>query len=153
MTHFWQYLAKKLPMLDSVQYVNFHYNEDLGNKEKGLSWVIVALNDECADLRMAITSIMEDNSMLKLYNDNASYFWKNRADLLDACEILKDKDLYVPAQILTGYRKWKSEKAQREADRRDDIGKMLLTTSEMTDGATPRIINTDRTDMDEDLKV
>ena len=82
-------------MLDSVQYVNFHYDEDLDNKEKGLYWVIVALNDECTDLRLAISSIFEENSMLKLYDDNSSYFWKNRVDLLDACDVLKGKNLFV----------------------------------------------------------
>jgi hypothetical protein len=135
-------------MLDSVQYVNFHYNEDLENKEKGLYWVIVALNDECSDLRLAITSIFEDNSMLKLYDDKSSYFWKNRGELIDVCDVLKGKNLFVQSQILTGYRKWKAEKIQREAERKDDIGKMLMTTSEMTDGATPRLITTDRSDFD-----
>jgi hypothetical protein len=56
--------------------------------------------------------------------------------------------LFVQSQILTGYRKWKAEKIQREAERKDDIGKMLMTTSEMTDGATPRLITTDRSDFD-----
>lgn len=69
-THFWQYLAKKLPMLDSVQYVNFHFEEDWELKQKGLGWVIVTLCEEIEDLRLAMTSMMEDNAMLKLYDEN-----------------------------------------------------------------------------------
>ena len=49
--HFWRYLITRLDMLESVEYVNHHHGEDLegglSDKEKGLSWVIVALN--CGD--------------------------------------------------------------------------------------------------------
>ena len=41
----------RLDMLESVEYVNHHHGEDLegglSDKEKGLSWVILALN--CGD--------------------------------------------------------------------------------------------------------
>lgn len=57
-------------MLDSVQYVNFHFEEDWELKQKGLGWVIVTLCEEIEDLRLAMTSMMEDNAMLKLYDEN-----------------------------------------------------------------------------------
>ena len=41
---FWQYLAKKLARLETVQYINFGYKQDLDEKTKGLAWVLVALN-------------------------------------------------------------------------------------------------------------
>lgn len=49
--------------------------------------------------------------MLKLYDDNSSYFWKNRQELLDAWEVLKNKDISVEAKILKSYREWKAQKA------------------------------------------
>lgn len=64
--------------------------------------------------------------------------------MLDAWGVLKDKDLTIEeSKILKGYREWKSQKVARAAERKEDIGKMLLTTSEMTDGATPRLMTTD----------
>ena len=79
--NFWQYLARKLARLDTVTYVNFHYNSDLDDKKKGLIWVIVALNDleqGGTDFSEALSAILEDNMMLHLYDESKAYLWKNR---------------------------------------------------------------------------
>ena len=101
-------------MLGSVEFVNFHFNEDLDCSKKGIGWVIITLCEEIDDLRLAMTAIMEDNSMLKLYDEGSAYLWKNRGDLLEAWEVLKGKEFPLPTEpeILTGYREWKAQKAR-----------------------------------------
>ena len=96
--------------------------------------MIIALNDEIDDIKVAMNTILEDNSMLKLYDESMSYFWKNRITILESLEVLKGKDLSIDSNLLHKFRKWRKEKAERDAERKDDIGRMLMTTSEATDG-------------------
>lgn len=83
----------------------------------------MALNEQ-DELREAVTTIFEDNVMLKLYDDSQSYLWKNRVQLFNALEVLKTKDLNRESKFLSDYKAWK---ATREAslNNRDDIAQIL----------------------------
>ena len=47
-----------------------------------------------------------------------------------------NKDLFVESRPLKTWLEWKSQQEALVAERKDDIGRMLLTTSEATDGQT-----------------
>ena len=41
--------------------------------------------------------------MLKLYKEDDSYFWTDRKELLEACDVLKDKNLHIDCELLSGF--------------------------------------------------
>ena len=77
------------------------------DKKKGLLWVIVALNHESDDLRVALSTILQDNTMLKIYDEQNSYMTRNGDALLEAVEILREKNLYYKSKILDRFIEWK----------------------------------------------
>ena len=48
--------------------------------------------------------------------------------------MLRTKDLYAESRILKNFQDWVAERETNQGTRKDDIGKMLLTTSDATDG-------------------
>ena len=86
-------------ILDSVQFINFQYDDDLPDKDKGIAWVLVALNSE-DDLRQAFLMLFGDQYVLKLYNNEDSYFWKNRKELLEICDVIEEKDMFIDCDLL-----------------------------------------------------
>lgn len=88
----------------------------------------MALN-QLDELREALTTILEDNNMLKLYDEQQSFLWTKRVQLLDSIEVFKDKDLYFDCEILNSYKKWKVQKEERDQDRGQDISRILQTSS------------------------
>lgn len=95
------------------------------DKKKGLLWVIVALNHDEDDLRVALTTILQDNSMIKLYDEQNSYMRSYGSALLEAFDLLRNKNLYYKSKVLDRFMEWKQEKAERESARQDDIGRIL----------------------------
>lgn len=67
--------------------------------------------------------------MLKLYDEQQSFLWTKRVQLLDSIEVFKDKDLYFDCEILNSYKKWKVQKEERDQDRGQDISRILQTSS------------------------
>jgi len=54
-----------------------------------MCWVIVALNDEGgSDMRIALKKILEDVTMIKLFDPESSYLRKNKVDLFEALDAL-----------------------------------------------------------------
>ena len=96
-------------MLDSVQFINFQYDDDVHAKDKGVAWVLAALNTP-DDLRTAFLTIFGDFDVLKLYNSEDSYLWKDRKQLLDICGVLKEKDMFIDCDLLNQFKKWQEEK-------------------------------------------
>ena len=55
-----------------------------------MCWVIVALNDEdVSDMRIAMKKILEDVTMIKLFDPESSYLRKNKAELFEALDVLQ----------------------------------------------------------------
>ena len=54
--------------------------------------------------------------------------------------MLRNKDLTLQHTILENFKAWRAKKTKQEAVGREDIGRMLMTTSEATSGLTPREI-------------
>ena len=63
--------------------------------------------------------------MLKLYDEQQSYIRNNGSALLEAIELLRDKNLYYKSKVLDRFTEWKQERAERESARQDDIGRIL----------------------------
>ena len=61
--------------------------------------MLVALNSK-DDLRQALLMLFGDQYVLKLYNNEDSYFWRNRKDLLEICDVLKEKDMFIDCDLL-----------------------------------------------------
>jgi len=55
------------------------------------------------ELELAFVEIFNNTQILKLYDSRESYFWRNRYELYEMLRILKDKDLYLPSEILTKF--------------------------------------------------
>lgn len=57
--------------------------------------MIVALNDDNDnDLRTVLTSMLEDTWYMKLYDQQTSFLWQDKAKLFESIEVLMNKDLY-----------------------------------------------------------
>ena len=51
-----------------------------------------------------------DQYILKLYSNEDSYFWRNRKELLEMCDVLKEKDMFIDCDLLNQFRQWQSER-------------------------------------------
>ena len=117
---FWDYLVKHMSELDSVNYVNHHmgeHTESYTSKERGLCWIIIALNcrddGEQEDLRKTFMQFFSDQYILKLYNENESFFWCNKKELLTACDVLQNKDINMDSEMLQKWIEWRRNKKKR----------------------------------------
>ena len=63
--------------------------------------------------------------MIKLYDEQNSYMRSCGSALLEAIELLRDKNLYYKSKVLDRFMEWKQERAERESERQDDIGRIL----------------------------
>ena len=125
--HFWVYLAKNLGMLETVQFVNFHYKEDQEDRQKGMVWVICALNDDgVSDMRIALKKMMEDSALMKIYDQEQSYMTQNKDELFEALDVLQQKDLYLDTktQLIPKFKEWKQQRETQKAERRDEMGEI-----------------------------
>ena len=78
---------------------------------------------------------------MRLYDQHSGYLWNNGSELIEALDVLQEKDVSMETRVLEKYKEWKAEKdlaAANKADEMGEIGRMLMTTSEATDGVTPR---------------
>jgi len=82
--HYWEYLTLTFPDLDTIKYINFYYDEANSNKEKGLGWILLALNAP-GEFERVFYEIFSSPNILSLYNKEESYFWKSRKELLGCC--------------------------------------------------------------------
>jgi len=57
-----------------------------------------------------------DQHVLKLYNNEDSYFWKNRKELLEICDVLKEKDLFIDCDLLNQFKSWQAEREDAKKD-------------------------------------
>ena len=78
--------------------------------------------------------MLTNRSLLKLYDLSDSYLWKNRAQIQEAVKVLLKKDLHAESRLLNNFTEWKASNEDSEAVHKDDIGRVLQTTSEATDG-------------------
>ena len=60
--------------------------------------------------------IFADQYMLKLYNENDSFLWRNKKDLLEMCDVLEGKDMYMDCDMLRNYVEYKEKKAKARQD-------------------------------------
>lgn len=81
------------PDLDTIKYINFYYDDANSNKEKGLGWILLALNTP-GELERVFYEIFSSPNILSLYNKEESYFWKNRKELLNVCLAVATKSMY-----------------------------------------------------------
>ena len=44
--------------------------------------------------------LVGDEHILKLYGSDDSYFWRNRKELLEMCDVIKEKDMFIDCDLL-----------------------------------------------------
>ena len=54
--------------------------------------------------------LVGDEHILKLYGSDDSYFWRNRKELLEMCDVIKEKDMFIDCDLLNQFRQWQSER-------------------------------------------
>ena len=52
--------------------------------------------------------------ILKLYNDIDCFFMNNKKELLEICDVLEGKDLFIESDLLVNYFTYKEEKEKLE---------------------------------------
>jgi len=74
--HYWQYIEKKLPNLDTVKFVKFNKRyEECDKMEKGYAWCLCALY-QIEDLETVFKEMVSDIDYNILYDMEDSYIWK-----------------------------------------------------------------------------
>ena len=91
--------------------MNFHYNEDMGDKQKGMFWVILALYEHSkggTDFVQALNSMLGHPQLIKLYNKTDSYLAKNVTQLHTAVAAIQSKDLFLDSPRIKAFVEWKA---------------------------------------------
>ena len=93
----------KFSELDSVRYINFYYEDASTNREKALGWILLELSQKGEELKTVFLDVFSSIPILQLYRTDDSYIWQNRKDVLDACDSIRNKDLYSPCPLMDNF--------------------------------------------------
>lgn len=85
-----------------MRYINFYYEEAKSNREKGLGWILLALN-KIDDFSAVLKEVFANIPILQLYSKEDSYVWQNRKELLECLESVKSKNMYNPCPLLDNF--------------------------------------------------
>ena len=107
--------------LDSIRYINFYYEDASTNREKALGWILLALNQK-DELKKVMLEIFGNIPILQLYSKEESYLWANRKEILEAADIVQQKNLYNPCPLLDNF----IEFGRKKEEKREDKGLMML---------------------------
>lgn len=120
--HYWEYMTIQFSEeLDSVNYINFYYEDATTFREKALGWILLALSHKGLELKRVILEVFNTIAVLQLYRQEDSYFWQNRRELLDAVETISRKDFYNPCPLLEKYTEYIKKKTVKRSNSRDII--------------------------------
>lgn len=101
--HYWEYMTMQFTGdLDSIRYINFYYEDASTNREKALGWILLALNQK-DELKKVMLEIFGNIPILQLYSKEESYLWANRKEILEAADIVQQKNLYNPCPLLDNF--------------------------------------------------
>ena len=79
-THYWQLMTKYFATVESVAFIN-ETMADKPDANKAISWIIVCLNEHSV-LNDVFKQIFSNGSFLSYYNEESSYLFLHRAQLL-----------------------------------------------------------------------
>jgi len=91
-----------------VKYINFHYEDASSSKEKGIGWVLLILIEK--EFLEIVTELLQNITLLNMYNKHSSYFWKNKKELLETAKVMQSKELEVRFDLITKYRAYRQTK-------------------------------------------
>lgn len=111
--HYWEYLTMVLNHLDTVRYINFKYEDASNSKEKALGWIMLALNQK-EELKTVFIELFNNNYILQLYHRDQSYLWVNKKDLLDACDVIDKKAMYISSPLLDNFIDFGKKKEEKK---------------------------------------
>jgi hypothetical protein len=124
--HYWEYMTIQFSEeLESVKYVNFYYEDASTYREKALGWILLALSQKGVEIKKVVLEIFNSIPLLQLYRQEDSYFWQNRKELLEICDIIAKKDLTQQAcPLIEKYEEYLSKKTIKRSNS-SDIRKLI----------------------------
>jgi hypothetical protein len=79
-------VTNKLSYWPSVKYLLFERNKDEKTpvEDLALFWITISLKRK--ELALAVRELLSDPDFLRFYNEESSFFWQERGELLIAVE-------------------------------------------------------------------
>jgi hypothetical protein len=111
-----------------VKYINQLKEIDKGTRT--LAWIMIVMNTEL-ELNHTFVEIFNSPEILRLYDHQESYFWRNRGELTDCIENLTKKDLYIKTPYLTDFENYVRPMLGEE-EKKDSSGRGKPTTRTAT---------------------
>ena len=102
MEHFWELISYYFSTYSSVQYINEKHGRNHGYRERSLSWLILILNEENV-LFHCFIEIFSNQYFLAHYDDQTSYFHKNRPELLEIGKKVYQHKLFINSTLNQEY--------------------------------------------------
>jgi hypothetical protein len=113
--HYWDLITKYFSdEYQSIAYINDEYlsgDETVNCEERALTWIIIALNEDQL-LYYCFHSIFKTGTFLANYDENESFLFRDRQELLEISRKIYQNKLYINWETNVTYKEYLHRKLE-----------------------------------------